>query len=56
VLKEKLNETASGFSKIAEEHKQLTYELSRTSNELKNKEAALGESNEKLKIMTQRYN
>lgn len=56
VLKEKLNETTGGLDKITEEHKQLTYEYSRTLNELKNKDAALAETAEKLKIMTTKFN
>lgn len=39
-----------------EEFKQLSYEYSRSINELKNKEAALAETTDKLKIMTQKYN
>jgi hypothetical protein len=32
VLKERLNEISGGYDKITNEHKQLTYELGRTSN------------------------
>lgn len=56
VLKEKLSETSGGLDKLSEEHKQLTYEYSRSLNELKNKEVALSETTEKLKIMTTKFN
>jgi hypothetical protein len=56
VLKEKLNEISGGHDKLVEDHKQLTYEYNRTVNELKNKEAALTETTEKLKIMNQKFN
>ena len=56
VLKEKLNEISGGYEKIFEEHKQLTYELGRTTNELKNKEKLLADTTEKLNIVTKKYN
>lgn len=56
VLKEKLSEISGGHDKLVEDHKQLTYEYNRTVNELKNKEAALTETTEKLRIMTQKFN
>ena len=56
VLKEKLNEMSGGYEKIFEEHKQLTYELGRTTNELKNKEKLLADTTEKLNIVTKKYN
>ena len=39
-----------------EEHKQLQYQYARTANELKNKEAALVETTQKLNIMAKKYN
>jgi len=39
-----------------EDHKQLQYEYARSANELKNKEAALAETNNKLEIMTKKFN
>ena len=56
VLKEKLTATSGGLDKLNEDFKQLSYEFSRTQNELKKKEAALAETTDKLKIMTQKFN
>jgi predicted nuclease with TOPRIM domain len=56
VLKEKLNEISGGHEHLVEEHKQLQYEYARTTNELKNKEATLAETTDKLNIMAQKYN
>ena len=56
VLKEKLKEISGGYEKVFEEHKQLTYELGRTTNELKNKEKQLADTTEKLNIVTKKYN
>lgn len=39
-----------------EQNKQLTYDLNRAKNELANKEAALSDTEEKLKVITKKYN
>ena len=56
VLKDRLSEISGGYDKVHEENKQLTYELGRTTNELKNKEIQLADTIEKLQIVTKKYN
>ncbi len=43
-------------TKVDEELKQVTYENNKARNELRNKEALLEESNDKLRLITKKYN
>mgnify|MGYP000889865603 CR=1 FL=1 len=45
-----------GLEGVMEQNKQLTYELNRTKNELTNKEAMLTDTEEKLRVITKKYN
>jgi predicted nucleic acid-binding Zn-ribbon protein len=55
-LMEQLKTASLGLDGIMEQNKQLTYELNRTKNELANKEVSLSGAEERLRLITKKYN
>lgn len=55
-LRERYRTASLGLEGVMEQNKQTTYELNRAKNELSNKEQLLAETDDKLRLITKKYN